>query len=67
MKVPHLFWYLPWNLVCPHGVLIRLLPKTKVESSKSEGEGDTNPEADQDEHSGERNSPRAVNTPDEKV
>ena len=67
VKVPHLLRYLSWNLVGSHRVLIRLLPESKVKSSKGEREGDTKPHTDQDEHRRKGYGSRRMHPPDEKV
>ena len=67
VKIPDLLRYLSWNLVGSHGMLIRLLPESKVKPSKGEREGDTEPHADKDEHGREGNCPRGMHSPDEKV
>ena len=59
--------YLSWNLIGSHGMLVRLLPESKVKSSKGERERDTKPHADEDEHGGEGNSTRRMHSPDEEI
>lgn len=67
MQVPDLIWYLSRDLVCAHRVLIGLLTKAKVESSKDERKGYAEPHAEQGQHGCEGNSTRRVLTPDEEV
>ena len=62
-----MLWDLSRYLVGSHWVLVRLLPETKVEPGECEGEGDSKPHTEEDQHGGDGDSAGRVNTPDEKV
>lgn len=55
VHVPPLLRDLPWNLIGPHRIIIWLFAKSKIVSQVDQGQGDTEPHAEQGQHGGERN------------
>ena len=54
IEIPDLFRDLSGDLIGPHGMFIRLLAESKVETSKHKRKRDPKPHAQQSQHGGER-------------
>jgi len=67
VHVPELFRNLPWDLIGSNGMLEGLFAESKVVAKVDEWQRDAEPEAEQGQHGGERDSSARVFSPDEEV